>query len=154
MTKAKMPVIIRPLRAVDQVAWTGLWTAYLEFYGTTLPSDIFASTFDRLLGDDPQDFSGLVAEIDGELVGLTHYLFHRHCWRVENVCYLQDLYVRPDTRGTGCGRKLVESVYDAADAQGVQNVYWLTQNDNTAGRQLYDRVGSLTNFIKYQRPPA
>lgn len=149
-----MPVIIRPLRATDQAAWDGLWTAYLEFYGTVLPADVFASTFDRLLGDDPQDFSALVAEVDGELIGLTHYLFHRHCWRIENVCYLQDLYVSPDARGTGCGRKLIEAVYDTADAKDVQNVYWLTQDDNAAGRQLYDRVGSLTNFIKYQRPAA
>jgi GNAT superfamily N-acetyltransferase len=154
VTKAKMPVIIRPLRAADQVAWTGLWTAYLEFYGTALPSDIFTSTFGRLLGDDPQDFSGLVAEVDGDLIGLTHYLFHRHGWKIENVCYLQDLYVSPAARGTGCGRKLIEAVYAAADAQNAPNVYWLTQDDNTTGRQLYDRVGSLTNFIKYQRPAA
>ncbi|MCK0121606.1 GNAT family N-acetyltransferase [Loktanella sp. F6476L] len=149
-----MPVIIRPLHAADQAAWIGLWTAYLEFYGTALPSDVFASTFDRLLGDDPQDFSALVAEADGELIGLTHYLFHRHGWKIENVCYLQDLYVSPAARGTGCGRKLIEAVYAEADAQGAPNVYWLTQDDNAAGRQLYDRVGSLTNFIKYQRPAA
>ncbi|MEP4637872.1 MAG: GNAT family N-acetyltransferase [Yoonia sp.] len=131
-----------------------MWTAYLEFYGTALPSDIFASTFDRLLGDDPQDFSALVAEVDGELIGLAHYLFHRHGWKIENVCYLQDLYVSPAARGTGCGRKLIEAVYAAADTHGAPNVYWLTQDDNAAGRQLYDRVGSLTNFIKYQRPAA
>lgn len=154
MTKAKMPVIIRPLHAADQAAWTGLWTAYLEFYGTALPSDIFASTFDRLLGDDPQDFSALVAEVDGELIGLAHYLFHRHGWKIENVCYLQDLCVSPAVRGTGCGRKLIEAVYAAADTHGAPNVYWLTQDDNAAGRQLYDRVGHLTNFIKYQRPAA
>jgi GNAT superfamily N-acetyltransferase len=154
VTKAKMPVIIRPLRATDQAAWQGLWTAYLEFYGTSVPSDVFTSTFDRLLGDDPQDFSGLVAEQDGTLIGLTHYLFHRHGWKIENVCYLQDLYVSPTARGTGCGRKLIEAVYAAADARGAPSVYWLTQDDNAAGRQLYDRVGSLTNFIKYARPAA
>ena len=144
--------IIRPLRRSDRAEWSALWAAYLKFYGTELPDEIFETSFERMLGKDPQDFSGLVAEIDGALVGLTHYVFHRHGWKIENVCYLQDLYVDPSARGTGCGRKLIEAVYDAADAQGCPNVYWLTQDDNAVGRHLYDRVGALTNFIKYQRP--
>jgi len=145
-------ITIRPLRADDKAQWTALWTAYLAFYNTTLPPDIYDSSFARMLGDDPRDFSGLVAEKDGALIGLTHFVFHRHGWKIEDVCYLQDLYVSPAARGTGCGRKLIEAVYAAADAKGCPSVYWLTQDDNAAGRQLYDRVGTLTNFIKYQRP--
>ena len=145
-------VIIRPLVEDDRTQWTGLWTDYLTFYKTNLPENIYDSTFARLLGDDQQDFSALVAEQDGVLIGLTHFLFHRHGWKIENVCYLQDLYVAPSARGTGCGRKLIEAVYDVADQNNAPNVYWLTQDDNAAGRQLYDRVGALTNFIKYQRP--
>jgi GNAT superfamily N-acetyltransferase len=105
-----------------------------------------------LLGCDSADFNAFVAEQDGRVVGLVHYLFHRHCWRVENVCYLQDLYADPAVRGTGIGRKLIEAVYAAADDAGAPAVYWLTQDDNAAGRRLYDRVGQHTNFIKYQRP--
>lgn len=152
MTKAKMPVAIRPLRPTDQVAWRGLWAGYLEFYGATVPSAVYASTFTRLIGDDPQDFSCNVAVIDDTLVGLTHFLYHRHNWRIENVCYLQDLFAAPSVRGMGVGRALIQSVYDAADAAGAPSVYWLTQDDNATGRQLYDRIGTLTNFIKYQRP--
>jgi len=145
-------VIIRPLVEDDRAQWTALWTDYLTFYKTNLPENIYDSTFARLLGDDPQDFSALVAEQNGVLIGLTHFLFHRHGWKIENVCYLQDLFVAPSVRGTGCGRKLIEAVYDVADQNNAPNVYWLTQDDNAAGRRLYDRVGALTNFIKYQRP--
>ena len=152
MTKAKMPVDIRPLHPADEAAWRGLWGDYLEFYGTDVSDAVYASTFARLLSDDDRDFNALVAVQDGTLVGLTHYLFHRHCWRIENTCYLQDLYVAPAARGTGTGRKLIEAVYAAADEAGAPGVYWLTQDDNAAGRRLYDRVGSLTNFIKYARP--
>jgi GNAT superfamily N-acetyltransferase len=145
-------VTIRPLEAKDEIAWRALWTGYLEFYKSSVPEAVYASTFARLLGDDAHDFHGMVAEQDGVVVGLVHYLFHRHCWRVENVCYLQDLYADPAVRGTGIGRKLIEAVYKAADQAGAPAVYWLTQEDNTTGRQLYDRVGQQTNFIKYQRP--
>ncbi|WP_348644668.1 GNAT family N-acetyltransferase [Yoonia sp. F2084L] len=148
---ATPPVTIRPLRAADEADWRRLWTAYLEFYNSSVPEAVYTSSFARLLGDDPQDFHGLVAEVDGKLVGLVHYVFHRHGWRIENVCYLQDLYADPAVRGTGIGRKLIEAVYEAADTAGAPSVYWLTQDDNYTGRQLYDRVGQLTNFIKYQR---
>jgi GNAT superfamily N-acetyltransferase len=81
-------------------------------------------------------------------VGLVHFLYHRHCWKIENVCYLQDLFVSPALRGTGAGRKLIEAVYAAANAAGAPTVYWMTQDDTTIGRQLYDRVARVTNFIK------
>lgn len=152
VTKANVPVRIRPLCASDEDAWRALWTDYLTFYKSSVPEAVYQSTFARLIGDEAQDFNALVADRDGTLIGLTHYLFHRHCWRIENTCYLQDLYVAPAARGTGTGRKLIEAVYTAADEAGAPSVYWLTQDDNAAGRQLYDRVGSLTNFIKYARP--
>ncbi|ETA52195.2 GNAT family N-acetyltransferase [Ponticoccus alexandrii] len=142
---------VRTLRAEDEPAWREMWTAYLAFYESTVPEEVYASTFARLLGDDPRDFNALVAEKDGALVGLTHYLFHRHAWKIEEVCYLQDLYAAPETRGTGVGRALIEGVYAAADAHGASNVYWNTQHFNETARRLYDRIGVLTPFIKYQR---
>ena len=148
-----MPTLIRPLAATDHDQWRRLWTGYLQFYQTSVPEDVYASTFDRLLGSDPRDFSALVAEQDGQLLGLAHYLFHRHCWKIEDVCYLQDLYVAPEARGTGLGRALIEAVYAAADAAKAPAVYWLTQDFNHEARQLYDRVARLSPFIRYNRPP-
>ena len=147
-----MTLTVRPLRPHDEPRWRVLWRGYLEFYGATVDETVYRTYFQRLLGDDPQDFHGLVAEQDGELVGLTHYLFHRHGWKIENVVYLQDLYVDPVARGTGAGRALIEAVYAAADAAGCPSVYWLTQDFNATARQLYDRMADVTPFIKYQRP--
>ncbi|MFV0475815.1 MAG: GNAT family N-acetyltransferase [Pikeienuella sp.] len=142
---------IRPLAPADNAEWRRLWTGYLEFYGTSVSEEVYQTYWKRLLGDDPQDYSGLIAEADGRAVGLTHYLFHRHGWKIENVCYLQDLYVDPDTRGTGAGRALIEAVYAAADKAGCPTVYWLTQEFNKTARLLYDRIAAETPFIKYQR---
>lgn len=142
---------VRNLARADKGQWSDLWGAYLAFYETSRPAPIYDTLFERLLGEDPQDFQGLVAEQDGRLVGLTHFLFHRHAWRVENVCYLQDLYADPEVRGQGVGRALVEAVYACADAAGSPEVYWLTQDFNAQARKLYDRIGTLTPFIKYSR---
>jgi len=144
-------IIIRPLAATDHAEWHRMWTAYLDFYETTLSEDIYETQFARLMGDDPQDYHGLVAEQDGHLVGLTHYVFHRHGWKIENVCYLQDLYADPQVRGQGVGRALIEAVYAAADAAGAPAVYWMTDKSNATARQLYDRIANLTPFLKYNR---
>lgn len=147
-----MTCVVRSIEAKDEPHWRVLWRDYLAFYETELPDEIYRTQFDRLLGNDAQDFHGLIAEVDGKPVGLAHFLFHRHGWKVENVCYLQDLYAAPDVRGKGIGRALIEAVYQAADAAGAPSVYWLTQDFNTTARQLYDRIGELTPFIKYTRP--
>ncbi|MCI5075250.1 GNAT family N-acetyltransferase [Oricola sp.] len=147
-------VDIRPLQAGDEAEWRRLWTAYLEFYESSVGEEVYASTFARMLAGNagaPNEFRGLIALCDGKPVGLVHYLFHRHGWKIENVCYLQDLYADPQMRGKGVGRALVEAVYAAADAEGCPAVYWLTQDFNETARRLYDRIGKLTPFVKYTR---
>ncbi len=146
-----MSILIRPLQATDKTEWARLWKGYLRFYETNLPPEIYDSTFERMLSTDTGEFNALVAEKDGVLVGLVHYLFHRHGWKIENVCYLQDLYVDETARGMGAGRGLIEAVYAAADAAGAPNVYWLTQDFNQQARRLYDEIGQVTPFIKYTR---
>lgn len=141
---------IRPLLPADRAEWTRLWTAYLAFYETALPAPVFDTTFARLTGDDPV-LHGLIAEVAGRPAGLVHYILHEHCWRPEGVVYLQDLYADPEHRGTGIGRALIEAVYARADALGRPQVYWLTQDTNATARKLYDRIGHLTPFLKYNR---
>lgn len=148
-----MSVHIRPIDADDKAAWQRLYDGYHRFYERQgLAQGFFDQAFARLLSGEARDFHGLVA-VDGagQLVGLVHYVFHPHLWRPEGVCYLQDLYVDAQLRGSGAGRALIEAVYRAADAAGVPSVYWMTQEFNYAGRMLYDRVAERTPFIKYSR---
>ena len=142
---------IRAIVPEDEAAWRRLWRGYLAFYETELPEAVYATSFARLLDPAVADYHGLLALQGGEPIGLAHYVFHRSGWQIEDVCYLQDLYVAPEARGTGAGRALIEAVYAAADAAGRPNVYWLTQTFNETARQLYDRVATLTPFIRYRR---
>lgn len=144
-------IAVRPIRPTDETAWRALWHGYLQYYETELSEEIYRASFARLCDPDITDYQGLIATLHGRQVGLAHCIFHRHGWKLENVVYLQDLYVAPDIRGTGAGRALIEGVYAAADAAGCPEVYWLTQHFNAPGRRLYDRVGELTPFIKYRR---
>ena len=95
--------------------------------------------------------NALVANEDKNLIGLVHFIYHPHNWKIEDVCYLQDLFVSPTLRGTGVGRALIEAVYSDADKNKTSTVYWLTQDSNQQARKLYDNIGSVTSFIKYNR---
>ncbi len=142
---------IRPVETDDEVHWRRLWTAYLAFYETTLPEEVYAATFSRLVGGAPNEYRGLIAVLDGKPVGLAHYIFHRSCWHIDDVCYLQDLFADPEVRGQGIGRALIEAVYERARGEGSKEVYWMTQEFNSTARKLYDRIAVKTPFIVYQR---
>ena len=146
-----MTVTTRPLTAHDQAQWRVLWTEYLSFYESSVSEEVYQVTFGRLIDPHRPEQVCFVAEKNGELIGLVHVVYHAHNWRVEDVCYLQDLYITPNERGTGAGRALIEAVYAAADANGTPSVYWMTQTFNAQARKLYDRMANLTPFIKYSR---
>lgn len=142
---------IRQLSDNDFINWKTLWKQYLEFYKTSVEDVVYETTFERLISSDHFSQNAFVAEQENELIGLVHYIYHPHNWKIEDVCYLQDLFVLKTARGTGVGRALIESVYLAADRNGTPTVYWLTQDFNEQARKLYDNIGTITSFIKYNR---
>ncbi|HEX3760017.1 MAG TPA: GNAT family N-acetyltransferase [Kofleriaceae bacterium] len=91
-----------------------------------------------------------LAEVDGTVVGLTHYLFHRSTIMLGPTCYLQDLFTDQAVRGRGVGRALIAAVCDEARAAGSTRVYWQTHETNATARALYDRVAERTGFIVYR----
>ena len=145
---------IRPVTPADRAAWAPLWDGYNAFYGragqTALPEAITAATWERIF-TPAEPVHAFVAEEAGQVVGLVHYLFHRSTTRLNDVCYLQDLFTAPHLRGKGVGRRLIEAVCDAARAAGCSRVYWHTQETNAAGRALYDKVAGHKGFIVYVR---
>ncbi|WP_026380163.1 GNAT family N-acetyltransferase [Afifella pfennigii] len=147
-----MGVAIRPLRQADRPGWEPLWQGYLDFYQTALAPQVTEGTWARLLQPETR-IHGLGAFLDGgeRLVGIVHYLFHPVTWSLADRCYLEDLFVAEEARGRGAGRALIEAVYAAADKEGADQVYWLTQDFNHDARRLYDSLANLTPFIKYRR---
>jgi len=151
-----MSILVRGVMPADYAAWKPLWDGYNAFYGrkdeTALPHEITQATWQRFLDPNEPVFA-LVAERDGQIVGLVHYLFHGSTTLLQPTCYLQDLFTVPAERGRGIGRSLIEAVCERAKAAGSKRVYWHTQDSNTAGRLLYDKVAKHAGFIVYSRDP-
>lgn len=144
-----MTLTIRPLEESDHADWRRLWTDYLTFYETSVPEDVYQTTWQRLFADGDFEPRGLIATVDDVPVGIVHYLFHRSCWSVEGNCYLQDLFTDAGARGKGAGAALIAEVKAAAARRGVTNVYWMTHETNATARRLYDQVARKTGFIEY-----
>ncbi|BDU72685.1 GNAT family N-acetyltransferase [Mesoterricola silvestris] len=146
------PPAIRSLKRSDYAQWRPLWDGYNAFYGrigaTALPEEITASTWNKFF-DPSEPVHALVAEDAGQIVGMVHYLFHRSTTRLNDVCYLQDLFTAESCRGRGIAGQLIRAVYAAAAAAGSSRVYWQTHNTNRSGRAAYDKLAEHLGSIVY-----
>jgi GNAT superfamily N-acetyltransferase len=141
---------IRPAVPTDFSEWLPLWTGYNTFYKRTLPDEITRVTWQRFF-DSYEPMHALVAERDGKLIGLAHYLFHRNTTMIGPICYLQDLFTAEAARGSGVGRALIEAVYARATEAGSPRVYWITHETNEVAMKLYDKVAERSGFIQYRK---
>jgi GNAT superfamily N-acetyltransferase len=148
-----MPVI-REVREGDYDRWIPLWDGYNAFYGrsgeTALPREVTKTTWLRFF-DPSEPVHALVAEQDDQLLGLTHYLFHRSTTLIPPITYLQDLFTVPEARGQGVATALIEAVYARALEAGSPRVYWQTHETNAVARSLYDKVAERSGFLVYRK---
>lgn len=146
--------LIRFATPADYEQWRALWDGYNAFYGrsgaTALPDEITQTTWGRFF-DRAEPLHCLVAEQDGKLIGLAHYMFHRSMIAIEPICYLQDLFTAAESRGKGVGRALIEAVAKEAKAAKASRLYWHTHHANTTAQTLYDKLAEKTGFIVYRQ---
>ena len=149
-----MALLIRPLTTTDRTQWTPLWDGYNAFYGrsgpTALDPAVTAMTWSRFF-DPYEPVHALVAERDGKLLGLLHFLYHRSTTLLGPVCYLQDLFTAEAARGQGVGRALIEAVTARAKEDGAARVYWMTHESNATAMRLYDNIAERTGFHIYRK---
>ncbi len=148
-------IVVRPVERTDYEAWKPLWDGYNEFYGrhgaTALPDAVTLSTWSRFFDSD-EPVHAFVAERDGQILGIVHYLYHRTTVDIAPTCYLQDLFTSASARGSGVGRALIEAVHERAKAAGCARVYWQTHETNQTAMRLYDQVAEKSGFLVYRMP--
>jgi GNAT superfamily N-acetyltransferase len=146
--------VVRDVAQSDFEQWLILWDGYNAFYKrvgpTAVPLEVTRMTWGRFF-DHYEPVHCLVAERDGKLIGIAHYIFHRNTTMLGPTCYLQDLFTSEAARGRGIGRALITAVYDRARAAGSPRVYWQTHETNATAQRLYDAVAERSGFIVYRR---
>jgi len=141
---------IRIATEADFSQWLLLWKGYQDFYKTDIDESTTETTWSRF-HNVAEPMHCAVAEVEGHLIGMVHYIQHRSCWTTGVYIYLQDLFVKSDFRAKGVGRPLIQHVYAAAADAGASRVYWLTHDSNSDAMLLYDRIADKTGFIQYRK---
>ena len=149
-------VNVRSAVESDYAEWLPLWDGYNAFYGragaSALPVTTSNVTWSRFF-DPSEPVGAVVADDDGCLVGIAHYLFHRSTTEISDVCYLQDLFTAVERRGEGVGRMLIEAVCEVARDAGCPRVYWHTHESNANAIALYSKLADRSGFIVFRRAP-
>jgi GNAT superfamily N-acetyltransferase len=146
-----MNLSIRPLELGDKERWLQLWKGYLTFYKTEFSADKTEVTWKRLL--DPNfNLYCLVAQEDGQIMGMTTFNFQNSTWSENGQCLLEDLFVDQSIRGQGIGRALIDAVINEAKKRGCSRVYWNTDETNETARKLYDTYVLESGKRQYRVP--
>ena len=143
---------IRPLEKGDRAIWEQFMNEYAAFYETVVPEGGLDRVWAWIFDQENDFWCDVAVDDESKPFGFTQYQLMHRSLSGAMVCYLSDLYVRPDVRGTGAGRALIDQVIGFAKDRGLNNVRWLTQDYNYSGRRLYDTYASKSDFILYSIP--
>ncbi|MGW6281429.1 N-acetyltransferase family protein [Kribbella sp. NPDC055071] len=94
-----------------------------------------------LFGDAPAVFCH-VAEHEGEVAGCAIWFLSFSTWRGVHGIYLEDLYVRPGTRGTGLGKALLTALAQECVLNNYERLEWSVLNWNTPAIDFYNSLGA------------
>lgn len=130
--------------------WLPLWNGYLEFYKENLPQEITDFVFKRLCDPNDKNMGGFIAFDGDKAIGFVNFVVHAGTWGIEDVCYLEDLFVDPNVRGGGVGRALINKVADFAREENHRHVYWQTNKSNERAQILYEKMAGPSQFIVYK----
>ena len=96
-------------------------------------------------------FEALVAELDGRPVGFALFFQNYSTWEGRPGIYIEDLFVAPDARGRGLGRKLIAAIAAIAEGRGCRRVdLWVLDWNPT--RDFYHRIGihHMAGWLPYR----
>lgn len=145
-------VNVRPATDDDLPELLPLVRAYADFYESD-PPDAGLERMCRALIAHPEREGVLLAGCaeDGSVVGFAAMGWKWSSLRGAKIGYLEDLYVAPESRGSGLAEKLIDACASTAREGGAPALLWLSLPDNGRARAVYDRVGARADeFVEYE----
>ncbi|TDD14816.1 GNAT family N-acetyltransferase [Kribbella turkmenica] len=94
-----------------------------------------------LFGPEPKVFCH-VAEHDGAVAGCAIWFLSFSTWRGVHGIYLEDLFVRPETRGAGLGKALLTALAQECVRNGYERLEWSVLDWNTPAIDFYESLGA------------
>lgn len=145
-------VSVRDIEREDHTRWAELYRAYLELYRLIPDEAIIQRVWGWVL-EPAHEIRGLVATLNGRVVGLAHYRrFSRPSSGTVGV-FLDDLFDDAEVRTRDVGRALLTELSRLSAQDDNSVVRWITAADNTAARRLYDSTAAATDWVTYDLDP-
>jgi GNAT superfamily N-acetyltransferase len=145
------PARIRIRRYVkgDAPALTALIRALAEYEKLPPPTPAAAR---RLLTDIGRRIHVLLAEVEGEPVGYAIYLFTYSSFLARPTLYLEDVFVLPEHRRSGIGRRFFDALRAAASRERCARMEWIVLDWNRPAHRFYRKLGArpLEGWITYR----
>jgi ribosomal protein S18 acetylase RimI-like enzyme len=136
---------VRVWRAAPEEApaVAGLLAGFRDHLGYDGPDDAsLLASVERIIVRDDAEY--LLASAGDEPQAVVQVRYRWSVWWTTEDCWLEDLYVRDDARGTGLGRALTEAVIERAAARGCARVELDVNTENTPALALYRSLGFET----------
>ncbi|HEV3429852.1 MAG TPA: GNAT family N-acetyltransferase [Paraburkholderia sp.] len=104
-----------------------------------------------LFGEDSPS-KALICELDGQAVGYAVYFFSYSTWQAKTGLYLEDLYVSPDARGHGAGKRLLQHLAGIALEKGCGRFEWSVLDWNEPAIAFYQSLGAKpqSEWVRYR----
>jgi GNAT superfamily N-acetyltransferase len=133
---------LRAAEPRDLPAIVGLIGELAEFEHLTHLLQVTAETLrPHLFGDKPVA-EAVVGEADGEVVAFALYFTNFSTFLAKPGLYLEDLYVRPEHRGRGLGRALLEHLGALAVERDYGRFEWSVLDWNEHAIRFYKGMGA------------
>ncbi|WP_119274099.1 GNAT family N-acetyltransferase [Taklimakanibacter deserti] len=144
------PLIIRPAEAHDRDAFLEMWRDFVSLAPDEPGNHQMGETNWRRIMDPDHGLECIVAlGDDGAPAGFTLFLPLAFTWSTGDACYLQDIYVRPESRGSGIAQAMIEHLRQLGLKAGWFKIFWMTQADNIAAQRVYDKVAKRMDYLRY-----
>lgn len=145
MTASGFTGAIRPAIAADAGTVAGLIRELARYeqleHEVTMTADDIRST---LFGERPVA-EALLAEVDGQAVGLALFFSSYSTFLGRPGIYLEDLFVKPEHRGSGLGKALLREIARIAVRRGCGRLEWAVLNWNRPAIDFYEKLGARPN---------
>ena len=95
-----------------------------------------------IFSNQPSAFAH-VAEVDGEVVGISIWFLNYSTWLGKPGIYLEDLYVDPEHRGKGLGLALLKELASICSERGYERLQWWVLDWNQPSIDFYKSLGAV-----------
>ena len=145
-----MTVSISALHRDDRAQWEQLYHAYAVFYKMPMTDEILDTVWGWIFDTENPFFAMIAKDEEGNAVGLMHFREMPSPLRGALAGFLDDLYVKPEVRGSGCVQAMYKAMNIFGKDRGWPFIRWITADNNYRGRSSYDKVATRTHWITYQ----